>query len=182
MGSVIHYYSRMSAPWCDLEIRVDRPGALVAIHLYAKGATGPDGAERNDSAGGTRAVSLVEDATLTAPVSRQLSAWFSGESRVFDLVLAPAGTPFQLEVWEALRNIPFGETRTYDELARSLGRRRGARAIGGAVGANPIPIVIPCHRVVGSDGSLTGFGGGLPLKAALLDHESRVLGLQGRLF
>ena len=102
---------------------------------------------------------------------RQLNAYFARELEDFDLPLAPPGTAFQLEVWAALRAIPYGETVTYGELARRIGRPRASRAVGAANGANPLPIVVPCHRVVGADGSLTGFGGGLPIKSALLALE-----------
>ncbi|MEP6994916.1 MAG: methylated-DNA--[protein]-cysteine S-methyltransferase [Acidobacteriota bacterium] len=102
----------------------------------------------------------------------QLKAYFAGELRRFDLALAPEGTPFQLEVWSALRRIPYGDTTTYGEIARRLGRTNASRAVGAANGRNPIPIVIPCHRVIGSGGSLTGFGGGLPIKRRLLSLES----------
>jgi methylated-DNA-[protein]-cysteine S-methyltransferase len=107
---------------------------------------------------------------FTAAVA-QLAAYFKGSLRIFDLALAPRGTPFQLAVWEALRLIPYGETLSYGELARRLGHPQGARAVGLANGANPLPIIVPCHRVIGADGSLTGFGGGLPIKRALLGLE-----------
>ena len=106
---------------------------------------------------------------------RQLSAYFRGALRRFDLPLAPAGTAFQQAVWTALGEIPFGETVSYGALARQIGRPRAVRAVGAANGRNPIPIVIPCHRVIGSDGRLTGYGGGLPVKAALLALERRTL-------
>lgn len=112
-----------------------------------------------------------ENAAPFAQVCEQLSEYFEGSRRVFHLPLAPQGTPFQLAVWGALREIPFGETRSYGELARQLGLPGGARAVGLANGANPMPIIVPCHRVIGSDGSLTGFGGGLSTKRALLSHE-----------
>jgi methylated-DNA-[protein]-cysteine S-methyltransferase len=102
---------------------------------------------------------------------RELEAYFAGELRQFSLPLAPVGTPFQLDVWNALRAIPYGETRSYGELAERIGRPSAVRAVGAANGANPLPIVVPCHRVIGSNGSLTGFGGGLPLKQALLALE-----------
>jgi methylated-DNA-[protein]-cysteine S-methyltransferase len=102
---------------------------------------------------------------------RQLGAYFAGELREFDLPLAPAGTPFQHKVWQELRRIPFGETRSYGELARRLGMPTAARAVGAANGRNPLPIVVPCHRVIGSDGSLTGFYAGVGVKQALLEHE-----------
>ena len=106
----------------------------------------------------------------------QLNAYFAGKLRRFDLPLAPEGTPFQREVWSALTAIPYGETLSYGELARRLGRPAASRAVGAANGQNPIPIVIPCHRVIGADGSLTGFGGGLAIKRRLLDFEAGVSG------
>ena len=118
-----------------------------------------------------RAGDLTDDPAAFAPVELQLDAYFHLGSTVFDLPLAPRGTPFQLRVWEEVRRIPPGRTRTYGELARSLGDPLLARAVGAANGANPISIIIPCHRVVGSGGSLTGYAGGLDNKRALLDHE-----------
>jgi methylated-DNA-[protein]-cysteine S-methyltransferase len=106
-------------------------------------------------------------------VVRQLRAYFEGNLRTFDLALAPDGTPFQLAVWRALQEIPYGETISYGELARRVGNPRASRAVGAANGRNPLPIVIPCHRVIGGDGSLTGYGGGLRIKRALLDLERR---------
>ncbi len=105
----------------------------------------------------------------------QLDSYFAGELRRFDLAVAPQGTPFQRMVWSALTTIPYGETVSYGELARRLGRPAATRAVGAANGRNPIPIVIPCHRVIGSDGSLTGFGGGLAIKRRLLDLEAGYL-------
>lgn len=110
----------------------------------------------------------------------QLDEYFAGVRTEFDLPLAPAGTPFQLTAWDALRTIPYGSTISYGEQAGRLGDPHKARAVGAANGRNPIPIVVPCHRVVGSNGTLTGFGGGLPVKAWLLEHEQSVLG--NRLF
>lgn len=107
---------------------------------------------------------------LRAP-REQLMAYFAGELRTFALRLAPAGTPFQMTVWAALADIPFGRTWSYGELARHIGQDRAVRAVGAANGRNPLPVVLPCHRVIGADGSLTGFGGGLPLKKLLLEHE-----------
>lgn len=101
----------------------------------------------------------------------QLDSYFRGERRHFDLVLAPAGTPFQQEVWAQLRVIPYGETVSYGEIARRLGRPAASRAVGAANGRNPLPIVVPCHRVIGANGSLTGFGGGLDIKRHLLAFE-----------
>jgi len=105
-------------------------------------------------------------------VRRELSEYFAGRRTSFDVPLAPRGTPFQQRVWAELVKIPFGTRATYGELARRIGRPAASRAVGAANGANPIAIVIPCHRVVGSDGSLTGYGGGLPLKRWLLAHEA----------
>ncbi len=101
----------------------------------------------------------------------QLLAYFSGERSSFDLRLAARGTPFQLRVWSALQEIPSGETRTYGELAREIGRPSAARAVGRANATNPICVIVPCHRVIGADGSLTGFAFGEALKARLLAHE-----------
>ena len=101
----------------------------------------------------------------------QLREYFAGRRTRFELAVAPAGTPFQQSVWRALQDIPYGETTSYGELARRIGDVKASRAVGLANGANPIAIVIPCHRVIGANGSLTGFGGGLPTKRALLDLE-----------
>ena len=105
---------------------------------------------------------------------RQLGEYFDGHRREFDIPLDPVGTSFQLAAWKVLSTIPFAETISYAEQARALGDVRKARAVGGANGRNPIPIVVPCHRVIGSDGSLTGFAVGTDIKSALLDHERRV--------
>jgi methylated-DNA-[protein]-cysteine S-methyltransferase len=105
------------------------------------------------------------------PVLKQLSEYFAGARRNFDLPLAPEGTDFQRAVWRALLNIPYGETLSYGELACRIGNPRASRAVGLANGANPLPIVVPCHRVIGADGSLTGFGGGLAIKQRLLGLE-----------
>jgi methylated-DNA-[protein]-cysteine S-methyltransferase len=109
--------------------------------------------------------------TAFAHTITQLAEYFAGRRRRFRLPLAPAGTPFQLSVWQALRAIPYGETVSYGQLARQLGLANAARAVGLANGANPLPIIVPCHRVIGADGSLTGFGGGLAIKRALLSLE-----------
>jgi methylated-DNA-[protein]-cysteine S-methyltransferase len=106
-----------------------------------------------------------------AAVKAQLRAYFKGELKEFDLPLAPMGTPFQLKVWQALRTIPYGELVSYKTLAEAIGNPKAARAVGGANGKNPIPIIVPCHRCIGSDGSLTGFGGGLDTKKRLIDLE-----------
>jgi len=104
---------------------------------------------------------------------RQLTEYFAGSRRAFDLPLAAGGTPFQQRVWDALRRIPYGETISYGELARRIGKPTASRAVGAANGRNPIAIVVPCHRVIGADGTLIGYGGGLPVKEALLALERR---------
>lgn len=101
----------------------------------------------------------------------QLDEYFAGDRQHFDLPLAPQGTPFQREVWHTLAGIGFGETISYAQLAQRVGKPSAMRAVGAANGRNPLPIVLPCHRVIGSDGSLTGFGGGLPTKRFLLELE-----------
>jgi methylated-DNA-[protein]-cysteine S-methyltransferase len=113
-----------------------------------------------------------DDGALAEPIA-QLRSYFAGERREFSLPLCTQGTPFQERVWAALRAIPFGATVSYGDLARRIGRPSAARAVGAANGANPLPIVIPCHRVIGADRSLTGFGGGLATKRFLLAHEAR---------
>ena len=105
-------------------------------------------------------------------VIEQLEEYFDGKRKAFDIPLALRGTPFQLSCWNALREIGYGETRSYSEIARVIGRPAAVRAVGAANGANPIPIIIPCHRVIGSNGALTGFGGGLDVKRRLLDFEA----------
>jgi methylated-DNA-[protein]-cysteine S-methyltransferase len=102
----------------------------------------------------------------------QMNEYFSGRRRSFDLPLAPRGPPFQLDVWRSLRAIPYGETRSYAQIAAAIGRPAAVRAVGAANGSNPLPIVVPCHRVIGANGSLTGFGGGLAAKKFLLDLET----------
>ena len=104
-------------------------------------------------------------------VKRQIGEYFAGKRRKFDLELAPEGTPFQLAAWRQLRRIPYGKTISYGEQARRMGRPKAARAVGGANGENPISIIVPCHRVIGSDGKLTGFGGGTDVKRRLLELE-----------
>ena len=113
----------------------------------------------------------IDNARLFKEVVRQLEAYFDGDLVEFNLPLKPEGTPFQLSVWDALLKIPYGKTKTYRALARGLGNPNASRAVGLANGSNPIPIVIPCHRVIGSNGKLTGFGGGLPVKEKLLALE-----------
>ncbi len=106
-------------------------------------------------------------------VLRQLGEYFGGERTTFDLPLRPVGSDFELAVWGQLTQIPYGETRSYGHVARAVGEPGGAQAVGAANGRNPLAIVVPCHRVIGADGSLVGFGGGLPRKRFLLDLEQR---------
>ena len=113
---------------------------------------------------------LLRDAPFVE-TKRQFHEYFAGTRRAFDLDLAAAGTVFQRKVWRALSAIPYGETRSYGEIAAAIGNPPAAMAVGQANGRNPLPIVVPCHRVIGSDGSLTGFGGGLTAKRLLLDLE-----------
>ncbi|MGV9230317.1 methylated-DNA--[protein]-cysteine S-methyltransferase [Streptomyces nigra] len=112
------------------------------------------------------------DASPFAQTEEELEAYFAGELRQFTVPLHLKGTPFQLTVWNHLRTIPYGETRTYGQLAEALGKRGASRAVGLANGKNPIGIIVPCHRVIGATGSLTGYGGGLPRKQRLLAFES----------
>ena len=114
------------------------------------------------------------DPGALAEPARQLAEYFAGERTEFALDLAPAGTPFQQRVWARLLEIPYGETTSYGRLADELGNPRSVRAVGLANGRNPISIVVPCHRVIGADGSLVGYGGGLERKRALLAHETEV--------
>ena len=115
--------------------------------------------------------SWVQRDDILGEVRAQLKAYFAGELRKFDLPLKLSGTNFQNKTWQTLATIPFGQTRTYGWLAKAVGSPRASRAVGAANGANPIPIILPCHRVVGANGSLTGFGGGLPVKKYLLELE-----------
>lgn len=118
-----------------------------------------------------------EDPAMLREVIHQLRAYFAGELEIFDLDLAPEGTQFQQKVWKELLKIPYGETISYGVLARRIGNPKASRAVGLANGSNPIPIIIPCHRVIGSNGKLTGYGGGLPIKEKLLALEKRQLRL-----
>ncbi|HEX3844385.1 MAG TPA: methylated-DNA--[protein]-cysteine S-methyltransferase [Steroidobacteraceae bacterium] len=127
----------------------------------------------------------VADPAPFRAVMTQLTEYFAGKRRRFELRLAPRGTDFQRRVWRALTEIPYGKTISYGELARSIDKPSASRAVGLANGANPLPIIVPCHRVIGADGSLTGFGGGLPIKRQLLALECTDAGEsdpQARLF
>lgn len=114
----------------------------------------------------------LADAAPFQDVMQQLDDYFAGKLKTFDLPLAPKGTDFQQQVWRALLEIPYGETWSYGQLAKHIGRPKASRAVGAANGINPIPVIVPCHRVIGSNGKLTGFGGGVETKAFLLELES----------
>ncbi len=113
------------------------------------------------------------DPPFFAETKKQLQDYFDGKLTCFDLSVAPEGTDFQCRVWEVLLKIPYGQTRSYRWVAERIGNPKAVRAVGGAAGRNPLPLVIPCHRVIGRDGSLTGFGGGLDVKARLIELEQR---------
>lgn len=125
--------------------------------------------------------SVLAEASEGGPIvdaaAQQLAEYFAGERMAFDVPLAPQGTEFQLTVWKALGDVPFGTTVTYGDIARAIGQLTATRAVGAANGRNPIPIIIPCHRVIGASGELTGYsgGGGIETKRRLLDHESGTL-------
>jgi methylated-DNA-[protein]-cysteine S-methyltransferase len=157
-------YAVLDSPIGQLTLAADDAGLHRILFAEEKCPAQPDPVWRRDSA------------PLEEPI-RQLLAYFAGELEAFDLPLAPLGTPFQQKVWQLLCEIPYGETISYGELARRVGNPNACRAVGLANGSNPIPIVIPCHRVIGGNGKLTGYGGGLPLKEKLLGLERRQLRL-----
>jgi methylated-DNA-[protein]-cysteine S-methyltransferase len=117
------------------------------------------------------------DDKIIALTRRELDNYFAGKLKAFSVALSPSGTPFQQKVWMALRKIPYGATRSYGQQAQAIGSPNASRAVGLANGKNPIPIIVPCHRVIGASGSLTGFGGGIPRKKYLLDLEQGALAL-----
>ena len=121
----------------------------------------------------------VDDDPILEEAARQLVEYFAGDRREFDLPLDLRGTEFQRAAWTALADVPYGETRSYGEQADAIGRPGASRAVGAANGKNPVPIVLPCHRIIGADGSLTGFGGGLAVKQRLLGHEQAQQALPG---
>jgi methylated-DNA-[protein]-cysteine S-methyltransferase len=126
---------------------------------------------RNDRYAGLDRSGWRRDPAALRAVREQLLGYFAGQRTSFELPLDPVGTPFQLRVWRCLAQIPYGATWSYADVARHIGAPKAVRAVGAANGRNPLPIVLPCHRVIGADGSLTGFGGGLEVKAALLQLE-----------
>ena len=160
----------LPSPVGELRLAADADG-LVGV-LFERHAHEPWGAE------GWRVT--PGDSSVLAAARAQLAAYFAGELTEFDLPLAARGTPFQTRVWTSLRAIPFGETVSYAAIAARLDAPTATRAVGAANGRNPISIVVPCHRVVGADGSLTGFGGGIDRKRWLLHHEAAVLARRSR--
>jgi methylated-DNA-[protein]-cysteine S-methyltransferase len=152
------YYCYLETPIGDLLLAGDHDGlALIGF---------PEGAMRREPE-----ADWIFNEKPFAEARAQLSDYFAGKRKTFDLDLKPSGTEFQLQVLEELQKIPYGETCSYRDIAERIGRPRAVRAVGAANGRNPIPIVIPCHRVIGASGDLTGFGGGLPTKEALLRLE-----------
>jgi methylated-DNA-[protein]-cysteine S-methyltransferase len=150
---------------------VDETGALTFLNF----------APEREEAWALKHGYVREDGAV-AHVAKQLGEYGRGERTTFDLVLNASGTPFQRQVWNALVEIPMGVTTSYGALAKKLGRPDASRAVGAANGANPIMLVVPCHRVIGANGALTGFGGGLPLKARMLEFERRRAAAQTELF
>ncbi len=164
-----HYWSLIDSPFQTFAAWVDEDGRLLRFRLRAEGAAHVDSEAENNS-------------RKLAEVQRQVTEYAAGGRRDFDLELAPQGPEFEMSVWRALRDIPFGATTSYGAVAKAIGQPGAARAVGAANNANPIALVIPCHRVIGADGQLVGYGGGLPLKRKLLEHEARVCGTRYDLF
>jgi methylated-DNA-[protein]-cysteine S-methyltransferase len=158
------YYSHMDSPIGQLLLAGD--GKRLAVVEFATG---------RKIRGAQPDWQRLDEPFETA--KRQLEEYFAGTRTGFELDLAPRATPFQSQVLEYLRSIPYGETRSYRDVAVAIGNPKAVRAVGGANGSNPIPIIIPCHRVIGSDGTLTGFGGGIDTKRFLLDLERSHSGL-----
>jgi methylated-DNA-[protein]-cysteine S-methyltransferase len=159
MTYVPHRWGTIETPFAAFAAWVDAGGRLVRFNLSAAHAADVD-------------PEAIHDEAAIAHVRGQVEQYCAGERTVFELERAAAGTQFQCAVWDALMAIPFGETRSYGEIAKAIGQPQAARGVGAANGANPIALIVPCHRVIGADGSLTGYGGGLPLKRALLAHEA----------
>jgi methylated-DNA-[protein]-cysteine S-methyltransferase len=159
-----NFYIQIESPLGPLLLVADDAGLRQILFVNGRHPAQPES-------------SWKEDRAPLCDTIRQLQAYFGGELESFDLPLAPEGTPFQLGVWRRLCDIPYGETISYGELAGRIGNPKASRAVGLANGSNPIPIVIPCHRVIGSNGKLTGYGGGLPIKEKLLALERRQLRL-----
>ena len=163
------YWALIDTPFQQMAAWVDEKGRLLRFNLRAAGAAKVDPEAENNSR------KLIE-------VQRQVTQYSDGKRQDFEFELLPEGPDFDRKVWKALVDIPFGTTTSYGAIARTIGHPTAARAVGAANGANPIALIVPCHRVIGSDGSLTGYGGGLPLKRKLLEHEARVAGTRFDLF
>ena len=163
-------FTRVSSPIGDL-VLAGWDAALTGVY-FPTSRHGPPPTER---AGWLEDDGRGPTADVLARTRQQLAEYFARTRTTFDIPLDPPGTPFQRRVWDALCAIPYGTTLSYSELARRLGDLRATRAVGAANGRNPIPIIVPCHRVVGADGSLTGFGGGLDRKRWLLEHEGALM-------
>ncbi len=159
------YWSRCPSPWGSLRLLATEQGLCRVV---LPGETGLDQWIARHLPGST----LIEGAALVREAIHQLHRYFAGEKQPFDLPLELYGTPFQKAIWSALREIPYGQTRSYAQVAAAVGRPRATQSVGSAIGSNPLPILIPCHRVIRSDGSLGGYGGGLRMKQALLRLES----------
>ena len=164
------YVDTVESPAGPLAFAVDEDGALIRLH-FAESDYGLVMEQELEDEG----YAVQTDEALTAPVREELREYATGQRTTFDVPLALAGSEWQKAVWMELTHIPYGETRSYGEIADSLGRPGAARAVGGANAANNLPVVVPCHRVISADGTLGGFNGGLHLKERLLDHERRVL-------
>ncbi len=160
------YVDEMDSPVGPLLITLDTNNILVGLYFLNKDST----AERTEILG-REGVEIQPAGDRSLSVRRQLEEYFRGDRREFDLPLNPQGTTFEQGVWRELQNIPYGHTVSYGEVSRRLDNPKAVRAVGRANGANPIPIIVPCHRVIGANGKLTGFGGGLPAKAFLLRLE-----------
>ncbi|MFT4039446.1 MAG: methylated-DNA--[protein]-cysteine S-methyltransferase [Thermomicrobiales bacterium] len=162
------YLETVASPAGPLTFAVNDAGALLWVR-FADGDYRVNDVEARAHEGFV----LCEDHTRTARAAEQFREYHAGVRRVFDLPVVLNGTPWQVAVWRLLQQIPFGETRTYGQLAAMVGKPAAARAVGRANATNRLPLVIPCHRVVGGNGVLTGFAGGIHLKASLLAHEAR---------
>ena len=156
------FFTYLSSPIGPLLLAADKTG----LHEITFSKNGAPASPQPD---------WIEDESVFAEHIRQLLAYFAGDLETFDLPLVPQGTPFQQKVWNELLNIPYGETISYGQLATRIGNSNASRAVGLANGSNPIPIIIPCHRVIGANGTLTGYGGGLERKKWLLEHEAAAM-------
>jgi len=168
----------IDTPVGALHAVLDEEGRLAELAFGSVGSQQPAGGRSRSASGSGVAVAEDSDTCHLPPATcllNELREYFAGQRRTFTIELAPKGTPFQLAVWNELLRIPYGATISYSELAHRIGKPSAVRAVGAANGANPIPIIIPCHRVIGANGSLTGYGGGIERKQFLLALEGRRL-------